>query len=314
MDREWESSNSQTRKRSQRESRSKSSRGQDFERRVADRLETLGWEIQLTPGSGDGGVDIICRCGKALLVVQCKDWAEAVGFSAVQEIYTARDLHSASSAAVVAAKSFTQPARKRASQLSVMLLTLHDLRPGCSLDRSEEGKKIRLKRRAQAEAEATEAKRQRELQEAGVREAAAARAIEDEWRRYDADFAAYSFRVANRGDKLAYISGAALLVGLTLLWLRHSHPWWALIFGIIASIVIFDLVAQNFKQAPRSPNLPRHDTGQRLGGPSRALGAIPEPQRRVVGCIHCGQLLRLPSRMNGLANCPSCGKSAWYET
>jgi hypothetical protein len=288
--------------------------GRDFERRVAERLGVLGWDVSLTRGSGDGGVDVICRCGAAVLVVQCKDWANPVGFSAVQEIHTARDLQKASLAAVVSANSFTQAARDAAPRLNVLLLTLHELQPGCQIDRTKEGDRIRAQRRARAEAEAAEEARQRAMREASERRAAE-EALAEEWRRYDSALAEHERRLAARGDKLTYVGMGGLTGGLGLIWLGQSHPWWASILAGIAVVVGWNYVAELYRQRPpKPPAQARNGASQHLPGASTAKDAAFGTERRVVPCVYCGQLLRLPARTNGLAKCPSCGKSAWYET
>lgn len=288
--------------------------GHDFERRVAKRLEELGWDVSLTPSSGDGGVDVIGRCGAAMLVVQCKDWANPVGYSAVQEIHAARDLLRASLAAVISANSFTKSARDRAPHLNVLLFTIHDLQPGCHIDRTKEGDEIRARRRAQNEAEAAEQARQRAAWEASARRKAED-ALAEEWQRYDLALAEYDRRQAVRGDKLTYIGLGAAVVGFGLIWLGQSRPWLAAILAFILVAIGWDHVVKLFKQQPPCPPAQAR-SGVRKESPetSPASDATFGAERRVAPCIHCGELLRLPAGKKGSVTCPSCSKSAWYET
>lgn len=311
----WQSDDSRGRDASRPQGGSRSPPGQEFEQKVADRLTVLGWDASLTRGSGDGGVDVICRCGTAVLVVQCKDWSNPVGFSALQEIHTARDLQKASLAAVVSAGSFTPAARNAAPRLNVLLFAFHELQPGCQIDRSAEGRKIRAERRAREEAEAAERERQRAIREAAERRAAAD-AIAEAWRKHDAAVAEHERRLATRGDKLTYLGMGAVLGGLGLLWLAQSHPGWAAILGGIAGIAGWNYAGSLFGQPPPKPPLQPRQSSSYAPPPvmQNAKDAALEVERRVVPCIHCGQLLRLPGRMNGLAKCPACSKSAWYET
>jgi hypothetical protein len=288
--------------------------GRDFERRVAKRLEELGWDVSLIPGSGDGGVDVICRCGSAVLVVQCKDWANPVGYSAVQEVHAARDLLSASLAAVISANSFTKPARDRALRLKVLLLTIRDLQPGCHIDRTKEGDEIRARRRARAEEEAAEQARQR-----AVWEAAAQRKVEEalakEWQSYDLAFAEYKRRLAVRGHKLTYIGLGGLVGGFGLIWLGQSRPWLASTLAFVTAVIGWDYVTTLFKQQPPSPPAQtRVGASKEPPGISPASDATFGAEKRVASCIHCGELLRLPAGKKGSVKCPSCSKSAWYET
>ena len=288
--------------------------GHEFERRVAKRLEELGWDVSLTPGSGDGGVDVICRCGVAMLVVQCKDWANPVGYSAVQEIHAARDLLRASLAAVISANSFTKSARDRAPQLNVLLFTIQDLQPGCHVDRTKEGDEIRARRRAQNEAEAAGQARQRAAWEASARREAED-ALAKEWQRYDVALAEYDRRQAARGDKLTFMGLGGLAGGFGLIWLGQSHPWLAgfLAFGIVA--IGWDYVVKVFKQQPPSPPAQARSGASRESPEiSPAIDAAFGAERRVAPCIHCGELLRLPAGKKGSVKCPACSKSAWYET
>lgn len=65
--------------------------GLDLERRCADLLRQLGWSVQETPRSRDGGVDLIAdRIDEVgiehRLFVQCKDYARPVGVEVVREL------------------------------------------------------------------------------------------------------------------------------------------------------------------------------------------------------------------------------------
>jgi len=68
----------------------------DFERLIGKAFEKKGYEVKHTGGSGDGGIDLICRKGNELIIVQCKRYKGKVGISAVRDFYGAL-LHSKAS-------------------------------------------------------------------------------------------------------------------------------------------------------------------------------------------------------------------------
>jgi len=88
------------------------------------RLE--GWTAKATPVTGDQGADLVCESGGFRVVVQCKQYSQSVGNSAVQEVLAARVFYEAALAAVVTNASFTKSAIELAKRTSVHLL--HDSR------------------------------------------------------------------------------------------------------------------------------------------------------------------------------------------
>lgn len=53
--------------------------GREFEERLASLLQNRGFEVSLTPASGDGGVDIIATNSSGVFLIQCKAHANPVG-------------------------------------------------------------------------------------------------------------------------------------------------------------------------------------------------------------------------------------------
>ena len=96
--------------------------GVDFERLVAERLESVGADVRLTPNTGDQGADLIVRHQGGTIVVQCKRSASTVGNKAVQEAYAGRKFHDAEHAWVVSDAPFSRQARQLAASLSVRLI------------------------------------------------------------------------------------------------------------------------------------------------------------------------------------------------
>lgn len=104
--------------------------GIDYEIYCKTRLERSGWEVRMTPASGDQGADLIAtKLGKKL-VVQCKYYGQPVGNKAVQEAYAAKTFQKADFAIVVTNSTYTASAQQLAQANGVMLthhLSLSDM-------------------------------------------------------------------------------------------------------------------------------------------------------------------------------------------
>lgn len=96
--------------------------GLDYEVFVGDILKGHGWDVSVTPASGDQGADVIARRGPETVVIQCKFYTGAVGNKAVQEVAAARVHYGATQAAVVSKSGFTASARQLAATNDVALL------------------------------------------------------------------------------------------------------------------------------------------------------------------------------------------------
>ena len=73
------------------------------------------------PRSGDLGADLLVTTPAGLVVIQCKLYSQPVGYSSVQEAYTARALYSAAFSIVCSNARFTRQARRTAARLGVRL-------------------------------------------------------------------------------------------------------------------------------------------------------------------------------------------------
>jgi HJR/Mrr/RecB family endonuclease len=86
--------------------------GEDFEKYVANIYRDLGFNVELTPKSGDQGVDIIVTLGGGeRLAVQTKRYDSPVGNYAVQEVIAGRVFYGCQKAAVVTNNKFTVSAK-----------------------------------------------------------------------------------------------------------------------------------------------------------------------------------------------------------
>ena len=97
------------------------SSGTDYEYFVRDLLTAAGYSVRRVGGTGDLGADLLVSTTAGLVVIQCKFYSQPVGYTAVQEAYTARALYSASLAIVCSNVRFTRQARRTAARLGVRL-------------------------------------------------------------------------------------------------------------------------------------------------------------------------------------------------
>lgn len=101
--------------------------GHAFEQWVADRLETHGWRVDVTAGSGDQGLDIIARRDGRKIGVQCKRYDGAVGNKAVQEAFSGRAFHRVDTAVVITTGHYTPSAKALSRKTGVHLLHVKDI-------------------------------------------------------------------------------------------------------------------------------------------------------------------------------------------
>lgn len=109
------------------ESLSGAAKGEEFEYECMNLLQENGWSVDMTPKSGDQGVDLLARKNSLLVAVQCKNYSNKIGNSAVQEIVAGKEHYHADYAVVVSASGFTKPARELAESNGVVLLHIEDL-------------------------------------------------------------------------------------------------------------------------------------------------------------------------------------------
>lgn len=96
--------------------------GRDFEYFCADLLRTRGFfEVEVTKGSGDNGVDILAEKDGISYAIQCKRYEEPVGVKAVQEAYAGRDYYDRMVGVVMSNQYFTKGAVEMARKLKIVL-------------------------------------------------------------------------------------------------------------------------------------------------------------------------------------------------
>ncbi len=96
--------------------------GHDFEFFCADLLEQGGfYEVEVTRGSGDYGVDVLAEKDGVTYAIQCKRYDSPVGIKAVQEAFAGREYYDRMVGAVMTNQYFTKPAMEAARKLKILM-------------------------------------------------------------------------------------------------------------------------------------------------------------------------------------------------
>lgn len=101
--------------------------GTEFEQLVKANLEAKGFNVRITPASGDQGVDLLAAAGDKTVAVQCKRSGSPIGNKAIQEVAAGRIHYGADEAWVVSDADFTPSARRLAQTNQVKLLNFFAL-------------------------------------------------------------------------------------------------------------------------------------------------------------------------------------------
>lgn len=96
--------------------------GLEFERFCADLLEKNGYyNVDVTQGSGDHGIDILAEKDDITYAIQCKCYSSNIGNAAVQQAHTGKSLYHKDIAVVLTNQYFTAQAQEEANALGVKL-------------------------------------------------------------------------------------------------------------------------------------------------------------------------------------------------
>jgi hypothetical protein len=98
-----------------------------FEQEVAELLRTQGYEVQLTPASRDGGVDVKGKLGGARVAVQCKHQAKPTGVRVARELFGVMKAERYQRGIIVCSGGFSEGCRRFATGKSIELWGLHNL-------------------------------------------------------------------------------------------------------------------------------------------------------------------------------------------
>lgn len=96
--------------------------GHSFEYWCADLLRKSGYsKVEVTPGSGDQGVDIVAQKDGYRYAFQCKRYSNKVGNTPIQEVYAGRTFYGCDVAVVMTNSFFTDDAISLARSTGVLL-------------------------------------------------------------------------------------------------------------------------------------------------------------------------------------------------
>lgn len=96
--------------------------GRMFEAFLHALLKARGYDVRLTPPSGDYGADLILSTKDKKIIVQAKRYKKNVGIKAVQKIASAQSHYKADECWVVTNSFYTAQARKLAHSNRVKLI------------------------------------------------------------------------------------------------------------------------------------------------------------------------------------------------
>jgi len=96
--------------------------GHEFETFCAELLKENGYEnTEVTPGSGDQGIDVIAYKDGIKFGIQCKCYSSDIGNKAVQEAYSGKEFYGCHIGAVLSNRHFTPSAIELASKNRILL-------------------------------------------------------------------------------------------------------------------------------------------------------------------------------------------------
>ena len=96
--------------------------GHDFEYWCADLLKKDGFEkVEVTPGSGDQGVDVLAEKGGVKYAIQCKCYSKDLGNTPIQEVESGRIYYGCHVGVVMTNRYFTSGAKDLAQKTGTLL-------------------------------------------------------------------------------------------------------------------------------------------------------------------------------------------------
>ncbi|WP_233422723.1 restriction endonuclease [Pontibacillus halophilus] len=101
--------------------------GNEFERYLAELFKAQGYNVKVTPGSGDYGADLLLKGEEGIIAIQAKRYSKPVGISAVQELAAAKAYYSAKAGWVVTNSRYTKPAMNLAVPNTIRLIEREEL-------------------------------------------------------------------------------------------------------------------------------------------------------------------------------------------
>lgn len=102
--------------------------GQEFELFCAELLKKCRFiNIQITPGTGDQGVDILATKESVKYAIQCKCYATPLGNTPIQEVYAGKSFYGCHVGVVMTNTTFTTGAKELAEKTGVLLWDRHKI-------------------------------------------------------------------------------------------------------------------------------------------------------------------------------------------
>lgn len=96
--------------------------GYVFEHWCADALEHIGFtHVEITPSSGDHGVDVLAQKDGIKYAIQCKRYSSDLGNTPVQEVHAGKDMYRCHVGVVITNQHFTAGAQKLADVTGTLL-------------------------------------------------------------------------------------------------------------------------------------------------------------------------------------------------
>lgn len=96
--------------------------GHDFEFWCADALRKLGYHhVEVTPGSGDQGVDVLAQKDGTKYAIQCKRYSSDLGNKPVQEVHAGKAIYHCHVGVVITNQHFTTGAKELAAATDTLL-------------------------------------------------------------------------------------------------------------------------------------------------------------------------------------------------
>jgi len=128
--------------------------GVEFENFMANVFDKKGYDVLITPSSGDQGVDLVLTIDERKVAVQLKRYTGPVGNAAVQAVFAGMFHYKAKEAWVITTSTFTKSARQLAKSNRVRLIDgkeledwLSDLREETDNPSPSLGRRQRRRRR-----------------------------------------------------------------------------------------------------------------------------------------------------------------------
>lgn len=103
--------------------------GIDFERELARLYTRMGYHVEQTPYTSDGGVDLLMRKDGRLTIVQCKAHKTRVSINTARELYAAMMDFKADEAIIACFEGVTKPVEEYSRSRAISILTLKEILP-----------------------------------------------------------------------------------------------------------------------------------------------------------------------------------------